>query len=318
MPIGKIAVFDEGEYDGTIEYDAFAEGIKLSSANRELKYTFDIDRKPEKVYIIINIERRKGLEPKWRLWLNDFSLTKEFRPNIEIDSGNSIISSIIYDITPVVREGTNVFSIVYKGLENITVDNISHIIFYPVKEFKTKYKLSSGVLLLRPKENVIFDCFGECYIIAKNPSKDGKIKIGTNEIYGENGVIDLKIEKEGAVGIFYNAPENSKTYGRVYSLFSFKYKIPNINLDILAILKDGYIEVKISNLSEIELDKILVNVFVNSLSINYKSFNNVQVGKTIEYKVPLTNSKGNISLRVVGVKAGYRKIFDKNISNSNM
>jgi len=315
MPIGSVGVFDGGNYNGTIEYDALAEGVKLSSINRELKYTFDIDRKPEKVYIIINIERKKGLEPKWRLWLNDFSLTKEFRPNIEIDSGNNIISSIIYDITPVIREGKNTFSIAYKGLESITIDNVSHIIFYPVKEFETKYELRSGILLLKPKENVKFDCFGECYIVAKNPSKDGNLEIETNKIYGDNEVVDLKIEKEGTLGIFYNASETSKAYGRIYSLFSFKYKIPNINLDVLATVKDGYIEVKISNASEIELDKVLANVFMNNLSINFKSFNNVEVGRTIEYKVPLTNSKGNVSLRVVGVKAGYRKIFDKNISN---
>ena len=315
MPIGSVGVFDEGTFNGTIDYDALTEAVKLSSISRELKYTFDIDRKPEKVYVIINIERRKGLEPKWRLWLNDFSLTKEFRPNIEIDSGNSIVSSIIYDITPIIREGKNIFSIVYKGLESIIVDSVSHIIFYPAKEFETKYELRSGVLLLKPKENVNFDCLGECYIIAKNPSKEGSLEIGTNKINGDNEVIDLKIEKEGTLDVFYNAPETSKAYGRVYSLFSFKYKIPNINLDVLATVKDGYIEVKISNSSEIELDKVLANVFVNNLSINFKSFSNVEVGKTIEYKVPLNNSKGNISLRVVGVKAGYRKIFDKNVLN---
>jgi len=315
MPIGSIGVFDEGYYTGTVEYDAFAEEVKLSSVNRELKYTFDIDRKPEKVYIIINIERKKGLEPKWRLWLNDFSLTKEFRPNIEIDTGNSILSSIIYDITPVVREGKNEFSIVYKGLESIIVDSVSHVVFYPVKEFETKYELRAGVLLLKPKENVKFDCLGECYIIAKNPSKEGSLEIGANKIQGDSEVVDLKIEKEGSLNVSYDAPENSRNYGRIYSLFSFKYKIPNINLDISTTLKDGYIEIKILNQSEIELDKILVNVFVNSLSVNFKSFNNVEKGKVIEYKVPLTNTKGNISLRVVGVKAGYRKIYDKNILN---
>ena len=315
MPIGNIAVFDEGKYEGTIEYDALAEGVKLSLMNKELKYTFDIDRKPEKVYVIINVERKKGLELKWRLWLNDFSLTREFRPNIEIDAENSIVSSVIYDITPIVREGKNIFSIVYKGLEDIIVDNVSHIVFYPVKEFETKYRLSSGVLLLKPKENVKYECLGECYIVAKNPNKDGSLEIGTHKIYGNNVVSDLKIEKEGTIDIIYNAPETSKSYGRVYSIFSFKYKVPNINLDIFATVRNGYVEIKISNLSEIELDKLLVNVFVNGISINFKSFSNVEIGKTIEYKVPLTNSKGNVSLRIVGVKAGYRKVFDKNISN---
>lgn len=316
MPMGSISSFDEGVYNGTIEYDALAEGIKLSSSNRELEYTFDIDKVPEKVYIIINIERRRGLEPKWRLWLNDFSLTKEFRPNIEIDSGLSIVSSVIYDITPVIKQGKNIFSITYKGLDSITVDSVSHLAFFPVKEFETRYQLRSGVLLLKPKESLELDCLGECYIVAKNPSKEGRLEVGNFKINGDNMVMDVKVEREGKLSILYDAPENLKTYGRVYSIYSFKYKVPTINLDVSANLKDGYLEIKIKNSSEIQLDKVLVNLFVNNVSVNFRSFNNIEIGKDLEYKVPLSNPKGNVSLRVVGIKAGYRKVFDTQVLNS--
>ncbi|BFI73995.1 hypothetical protein [Sulfurisphaera ohwakuensis] len=315
MPIGSIAVFDEGVFNGSIEYDALVEGVKLTSREREMEYTFDIERKAEKVYVILNIERKKFLEPKWRLWLNEFSLTKEFRPNIEVDSGNTIISSIIYDITPIVKQGKNVFSIVYKGLDSITVDSVGHIIFYPVREFETRYQLYAGSLLLKPKESVEFTCYGECYIIAKNPSKDTKVNIGTSEVTGDNEVADIKIEKEGNVSIIFSAPENFKNYGRIYSFYSLKYKVPTIDIKAEAIVRDGYVEIKLVNNSEIDLDKVLANLFLNSISINFKSFNNINKGQIIEYKIPLNNSKGNLNLRVVGIKAGYRKIFDINVLN---
>lgn len=313
MPIGSIAVFDEGTFKGTIEYDALAEGIKLTSRDRELEYPFYIERNVKKVYVILNIERKKNLEPKWRLWLNEFSLTKEFRPNIEVDSGSSIISSIIYDITPIVKQGKNIFSIVYKGLDNITVDSIAHVIFYPVEEFETKYELHAGSLLLRPKETIEFNCDGECYVIAKNPSKDTRLNVDTTSISGENEVLDLKIEKEGKISIKFDASENAKNYGMVYSIYSFKYKVPNININIEATPRDGYIEIRLTNNSEVDLDKILSNLFLNSLSVSFKTFNNIKVGQVIEYKVPMNNPKGTLNLRVVGVKAGYRKTFDKNL-----
>ncbi|BFH74475.1 hypothetical protein SJAV_24190 [Sulfurisphaera javensis] len=315
MPIGSIAVFDEGSFKGTIEYDTMAEGIKLTSTSREMEYNFSIEQQPTKVYVILNIERKKGLEPKWRLWLNEFSLTKEFRPNIEVDSGTTIISSIIYDITPIVRQGKNIFSIIYKGLESITVDSVGHIIFYPAEEFETKYELYAGALLLKPKEKYEFSCSGECYIIAKNPSKETKLEIGNNVINGDNEIVDLKIEKEGKINVYFDAIDNFKSFGRIYSLYSFKYKVPNINIEVEGLQRDGYVEIKLINKSEVGLDKILANLFLNSLSINFKVFNDVKVGQVIEYKVPISNQKGNVSLRVVGVKAGYRKIFDKSFSN---
>ena len=312
MPIGNMVRFDSGTFAGTIDYDFFIGPIKLSNTEKEFNYIIDMDSKPEKVYVIINVSRNKNVEPKWRLWLNDFSLTKEFKPNIEVEDGTNKLDTIIYDISPLVKQGKNELLISYKGIQEITIESIGHVVFYKAEKFETRYDLNAGALILRPGEELKFTCHGECYFIAKNGGKDSKLLIDDYQIVGDNEPQEVKMNKQGDVFVRFMSPNNSKSLAYIYSFYSISYIIPLILLDINAQINQDGIEVNIKNLSEISLDKVIVNVLFNGLSISYKVFNDIKVSDSIALKVPLqSNRKGNILIRTVGVKSGFRKTFDK-------
>lgn len=315
MPIGNIVTFDKGSFDGTIDYDFFTTSTKLSTSLKEFTYVINVDSKPEKVYIIFNIERDKNVEPKWRLWLNDFSLTKEFRPNIEVENGSRKISSIIYDISPLVKLGRNEFLITYKGIHEISLDSIGHVVFYRAEKFETKYDLMAGILVLKPGEEMKFNCYGECHLIAKNVGKNARLFVDSYLITSENEVEEITMRKQGDIYVRYMSEGNSRSLAYIYNFYSINYKIPRIILNVDPKVDKDSLNVIITNLSEIELDKVIVNVLFNGLSISYKMFNDVKISDTLDIKVGLPlNKKGNLVIRAVGIKSGFRKTFDKSLT----
>ncbi|BCU71348.1 hypothetical protein [Stygiolobus caldivivus] len=314
MPTGNMVTFDRGSFTGTIDYDFFINPIKLGASEKEFNYVIDLDNKPEKVYVILNIERNKNVDPKWRLWLNDFSLTKEFRPNIEVEDGVHKISSIIYDISPLVKQGRNEFLIAYRGIHEITLESIGHVVFYKAEKFETRYDLMAGVLILKPGDELKFDCFGECHLVAKNNGKDARLLIDDYQVSGENDIEEVRLNKHGNIYVKFISSEKSKSLAYIYNFYSINYKIPTIDLEVNTQLDDQGVNISIKNLSEVELDKIIVNVLLNGLSINYKMFNNIESLRSLDFKVALPpNRKGNLLIRVVGVKSGFRKTFDKSV-----
>lgn len=315
MPIGNMITFDKGSFDGTIDYDFYTTPTKLNTTLKEFTYVINVDSKPEKVYVILNIERDKNVEPKWRLWLNDFSLTKEFRPNIEVDNGSRKISSIIYDISPLVKPGRNEFLITYKGIHEILLDSIGHVAFYKAEKFETKYDLMAGILVLKPGEEMKFNCDGECHLVAKNVGKNARLYVDSHVITSENEVEEVIMRKQGDIYVRYMSESNSRSQAYIYSFYSINYKIPRIILEVDPKVDKDSLNVIITNLSEIELDKVIVNVLFNGLSISYKIFNNVKISDTLDIKVGLPlNKKGNLLIRAVGIKSGFRKTFDKSLT----
>jgi hypothetical protein len=311
MPLGNIVSFDTGTFDGTVTYDFLVKSIKLSGHEKSFNYVIDLEYKPEKLYVVLNIKRRRDVEPKWRLWLNEFSLTKEFRPNIEIDTGTLKLSSIIYDITPLAKIGKNEFSVSYKGLQEISLESIGYIAFYKAEQFITNYNLMSGVLALRPLEHATFQCNGECYFIVNN-DKEGKLIVDNYEISGDEPE-EIKFNKTGEIEV-KSVSQNSKSLGYVYAFYSLKYKVPKIDVDIDYSLEGDSLTVKAVSNSEINLDKVIINVLLNGISINYRVFENIKPNSVIEYPVKLNGfKKGILNIRVVSIKAGYRKIFDKTL-----
>ncbi|MDT7875110.1 MAG: hypothetical protein RQ872_00140 [Sulfolobaceae archaeon] len=311
MPLGNIVSFDTGTFDGTVTYDFLVKSIKLGGHEKSFNYVIDLEYKPEKLYVVLNIKRRRDVEPKWRLWLNEFSLTKEFRPNIEIDTGTLKLSSIIYDITPLAKIGKNEFSVSYKGLQEISLESIGYIAFYKAEQFITNYNLMSGVLALRPLEHATFQCNGECYLIVNN-DKEGKLIVDNYEISGDEPE-EIKFNKTGEIEV-KSVSQNSKSLGYVYAFYSLKYKVPKIDVDIDYSLEGDSLTVKAVSNSEITLDKVIINVLLNGISINYRVFENIKPNSVIEYPVKLNGfKKGILNIRVVSIKAGYRKIFDKTL-----
>lgn len=324
MPKGELMLLDEGDFDGSVDYQSFTKTVKLNSIHKETSFPIDILYKPYKLYVIIQVKHEKSYIPRWRLWLDNFSLTKEFKPNFEVETNdNQILSTIIYDITPIIKEGRHDIIISHPSIHTLSVLNVSTISFYKIEGFNTKYKLSIGSLILNPNEKVVFPLLDKSYFIVKNESKFGNLKFTDNNgniIYNSSPSNDSdEVEVEGKRELVASLEStNEKDYGVILASYSLTEKVPKINIDVDSKIDGGYIHLILRNNSEINLDKLIVNVMINGIQAHFKSFNNINCNSSFDLKLPLQswqNKKTNIvNIRIVGVKGGYRHIVDKQVN----
>ncbi|MUM64120.1 hypothetical protein D1867_02405 [Acidianus infernus] len=312
MPIGKIATFDEGSINGSIEYSTLLKSTKVSSENRELLYTFYAEKKPIKAYIVIITETR-DLTTKWRLWLNNFSLTKEFKPIDTVKVGGSYYNLNIYDVTHLAREGKNEFVVSHSSIEGIWVHIINSVLFYEVPEFKTNYKLRAGIYLIQPSEEIELDGEGKNYIVIRNPNKSIlKVVNSTGTVTTIGGSLDSdEIEVKGHLSIIHESSQRSPAF--LFLHYSENSITPNISINVSGkIGRDNKAVITLYNDGEVDLDKVLLNAMLNGVTIHFKSFDNIKIGQKINYEF-FVPKKGNVHLRIVGVKSGFRKILDKDL-----
>ncbi|WP_338600586.1 hypothetical protein V6M85_12240 [Sulfolobus tengchongensis] len=324
MPKGELMTFDEGDFEGSIDYQSFTKAIKLNNINKEVGFPLDITFRPTKFYLIIQAKREKTYLPRWRLWFDNFSLTKEFKPNFEIEINDShIISTIVYDITPIVKEGKHEIIIYHPSIHTLELLNVSAISFYKIEGFSTKYKLSTGSLILKPNEIVSFQLMRKSYFVIRNESKEGKVKISDGDgkpiytVLPNSDSDEIEIEDKSLITTILQSA-NEKDYGIILASYSLLEKTPKITINVDSKVDNNFIHLALRNDSEINLDKLIVNVMINGVPAHFKSFNNIEINSTIDLKLPLTitqNKKAHIiNIRVVGVKGGYRQIVDKQIS----
>ncbi|MQL55152.1 hypothetical protein [Acidianus ambivalens] len=312
MPIGKIATFDEGSINGSIEYSTLLKSTKVSSENRELLYTFYAEKKPVKAYIVIITETR-DLTTKWRLWLNNFSLTKEFKPIDIVRVGGSYYNLNIYDVTHLTREGKNEFVVSHSSIEGIWVHIINSVLFYEVPEFKTNYKLRAGIYLIQPSEEIELDGEGKNYVVVRNPNKSIlRVVNSTGTVTTIGGSLDSdEIEVKGHLSIIHESSQRSPAF--LFLHYSENSITPNISINVNGkIGKDNKAVITLYNDGEVDLDRVLLNAMLNGVTIHFKSFDNIKIGQKINYEF-FVPKKGNVHLRIVGVKSGFRKILDKDL-----
>lgn len=313
MPSGELAVFDKGDIQGTIEYSSMTKSTKINAANNELKYPFYAESKPIKAYLVL-ITETKNTSIKWRAWLNNFSLTKEFKPNYSIYYGKNFINLHLFDVAPLVKEGRNEFIINHTSIEGITVHLINSVIMYEASEIKTSYNLKSGILLLQAGEKIDFPCnLHKNYVIVRNPNKS-KLKIfngdGVLTEIGDSGDSD-EIETEGDITVIHESEQKNPAYAYLHYLS--KTVAPKIEINVESKINNSEVKIYLQNVGEVDLDKLIVNTMLNGITIRFKNFNNVKIGESVEdsFAVP---KKGRLQLRIVGIKRGLRKVLDRDIN----
>jgi len=317
MPIGELATFDEGDFQGTIDYSSSLKSIKLGMDNKEISYNFFAEKEPYKSYMIIGTET-PNLLTKWRLWINNFSLTKEFRPNINLEYNSKYFNIHVFDISHFVKKGKNEFVINSVTVEPITVNFINSLIFYNISNFYTKFSTKAGILMLKSSERLMLKNFHKSYIILKNPNKS-VLKIygdGTllSEIGDNKNSEEIEINENKEIDIIHEGQVKCPAF--IYLHYTAKTESPKIDISVDGKVIDKGILLNIENCGEIDLDKLLVNIMLNGVTVHFKTFEDVKTKSIIRYEIPMSSllqKKGNLNIRVVGVKAGLRKVIDKEI-----
>lgn len=313
MPSGKLATFDEGDFRGTIEYSSMIKSTRLYTGNSELVYPFYAENKPNKAYLVL-ITETKDTQLKWRLWLNNFSLTKEFKPNYTMNFGENFLNLHIFDVTYLVKEGRNEFTITHTSAEGIIVHLINSVLMYEVAEIKTTYSLKGGILLLQPAERIDFNYDSyKNYIIVRNPNKSKLKIVNGNGVVAEisDNMDSDEIEVEGSLSLIHETDQKNPAH--VYLHFLSKTVAPKIDVDVDAKVVGNEVKLYLKNVSEIDLDKLIVNTMINGITVRFKTFTNVKVGECVEDSLTIPK-KGRLHLRIVGIKSGLRKILDKDIN----
>lgn len=324
MPKGELAIFDEGYFEGSIDYQSFTKSIKLSNINKEASFSIDITSKPTKFYLIIQAKREKTYLPRWRLWFDNFSLTKEFKPNLETEVNDiQVISTIVYDITPITKEGKHQIAVYHPSIQTLELLNLSLISFYKIEGFSTKYRLSAGSLILNRNDSVSFQLMKKSYFVIRNESKEGMVKISDTDgktiytVLPSSDSDEIEIENNDVVTTTLQS-NNEKDYGVILASYNLLEKAPKINFSVDSKVNNNIIYLYLKSESEISLDKLIINVMINGVPAHFKTFTNIEIDSAIDLKLPISipqNKKAQvINIRVVGIKGGYRKIIDKQIS----
>jgi len=314
MPSGKLLTVSEGSFDGVIEIQNSLKTSILGNENRKYSTIFELKRNIDNVFLIIFTEAKNPIN-KWRVWVNQFSLTKEFKPNFEIQLENNRNYYIIfYDITPIVKNNVEKYEVVveYSGADPLKIDNISLISFYKIENFNTNYKLNIGKVLLKASEELRLNGLGKNILMVRNPNSSKMIIFNNNKLYEFLGPFDNEeFEFEGSGEIIVRNEGNSNVGLSITSFHTMQVKEPRIELDLDANLVDGILRFNVVNVSEIDLDRVIINVMVNGITKFYKICDNFKVGISERYEIPISANNGIVSLRIVGIKAGIRKIFEK-------
>ncbi|NON62590.1 hypothetical protein [Acidianus sp. RZ1] len=311
MPIGKLAVFDEGFTDGSLEYSSAVKMQKLENLSKELEHIFYAEYKPSKAYIVI-VTETKNQFAKWRLWLNNFSITKEFKPNEDILMNGNFLNLHVFDVSPFVQKGKNQLVVSRMSNEPIYVHLISTATLYEVSGFRTEYTLGAGVLALKPYESIKLSGKENNYIVVRIPLKSKLIVEGsknTLEMEGNSDGEEIEIPGE----VFIRHEGKVKDPALIYLHYTSRESTPKIDIEANSRVENLLLNISIVNKSEIGLDRVLVNVMLNGITIYFKSIENVKDGDSLNLSFPLNQRKGNLHLRVVGIKAGVRKILDKDV-----
>ena len=297
-----MGVFAEGTVEGVVDLNIYDGPTELSAKRPEVVIPFTAYAGLARSFVIVDVETSRTYTPLWRLVLNDFSLTKIFRPNVEVEHEGVRHSSIVYDVTPLLKEGRNELEVIHKGETPLTLNAVAVVNVYRVEKFSTKYSISAGELLIGPGESHEEVCEGECKALMKTPL-DSRVRVsnGAEERFDMPGYV-YEVDFTKSIRIVNESP---KGFAKLFALFKLDVKTPRISVDVV---KDGT-KVKVRNESEVNADKLIVNVLRNGVSQVFKAFEGVGPGKEVDVSADFSEH-GNYSVRVVFSVSGFRRVFD--------
>ena len=302
MAKGKVGVFAQDTVEGVVDLNIYDGPTELSAKRPEVVVPFTSYGGLARSFVIVDVETSRTYTPLWRLVLNDFSLTKIFRPNVEVEHEGVRHSSIVYDVTPLVKEGRNELEVIHKGETPLTLNAVAVVNVYNVERFSTKYSISAGELLIGPGESYEEICEGECKALIKTPL-DSRVRVitGAEERFDMPGYV-YEVDFTKTLRIVNESP---KGFVKLFALFKLDVKTPRISVDVV---KDGT-KVKVRNESEVNADKLIVNVLRNGVSQVFRTFEGVGPGKEVDVSADFSE-QGNYSVRVVFSVSGFRRTFD--------
>jgi hypothetical protein len=301
MAKGLYSAFDSGTLEGVIDVNSSLGPWRLRSSNPETKSSVVIEGRPERVYLLVDAEVPERLSPAWRIILNDLSLTKVFRPNVVVGDLGVEHALTVYDVTPIVRQGKNELKVTYKGEIPVVVNGVITVALYRAEKFSTTFSLEAGELVMDPGEERIEQCEGSCIAFLKTSVTAKAVVESDNlrRVVPPETVEELSFSKRLSV-----RNESQKGSVKLFALFRSKTVEPRIA--VAGERTSGGIVIAYEG--DVRLNKLIVNVLKNGVSVVYKVFEGVSPGDRVT--LPVQDLESGSLVRAVAVIAGYRKVMD--------
>ncbi len=281
------------------------------------------------------------LHVKWRLWVNNFPLTREFKPQNTIELKEEYFNKVLFDITPILhaRESEEIkLAIKYDGPGEIEINHANIVLAFEAKEAVSSYAYFSGALIIPPNEsfrfsvplNVIDKYSGELKAIALAKSRHSMASIYVNnkKVFSLSGLSDLEeihveniqVKNNNEIEVKHEIRRENAIkkpiYLSTFILASTKIIKPCIRIKDVKLIADDRnprLVIKIANVGQSRPDKLWLLLIDTGIIINRLKLPCLKPGEEQEIEMPFKKqlrSKHSLSLRTVWTKLS-RTFFEE-------
>ncbi len=351
MANGSLQLFGMEKGSGEVLYASNTYAAKLGGLSYPKKafipldLGIPVDSKIRKAYLEIAAVVPSIQHTKWRVWISGKPVTREFKPQISVDSEEGYYTKSIYDVTPFLismeQHSRHVVSVYYEGSQPIIVDHVGLLLLLDTVDSMHSYTYLSGALLLPPAseksiqiELVDPPSSGDSIVrlILKSPSKYAEARISLNgseiaRVTGVVGVEDLELRVPKLL------EKNTLTISHVQSGMSYFPK----NLVVSTILcstifsHKPFLEIKkiehtvsgeeveiktlITNRGDAETEKTLLVVMEHGSPLGRVELEPIKPGETREETIKIKIKKGYhvLTLRCIWSRRGKTEFVEEKI-----
>ncbi|ABP96072.1 MULTISPECIES: hypothetical protein [Metallosphaera] len=311
----NFAPFDEGEVTGYLDYQSSTKSATLGNTLKDYSFSFYAEDKPVKGYLLVITESPPDYV-KWRLWLNNFSLTKEFKPNLSyVTDERKELHFHIFDVTHLLAKGKNELTVNYNSARPLTIRLANATMIVRSDGFFTRYSLRAGLLQLKPGEAMELKSMGRSYLVVRSNSR-GKVKISNGK--SQEDMLELgheceEIDAEGDFVRILNSNEGQRTVTQILLHYSYASQTPRLDFDLIPELSGNNLQIRIVNKGDVDIERLTLIVMLNGVTVGFRTLNDLSRGGETECVIQIPAKKGLIYIRSVGMRAGLRKIVEKEL-----
>lgn len=329
MGNGELRQYLAEKYDGDIVISTIEASTSVGGFRNPRFRRIIIDIPPVRIEkadkALLDIAITSAFNPldiKWKLIFDDFTLTREFKPQILVEDNGSYYSKLIFDVTPIYRHNTrHILGVQFEGAEPLTIEHVNLIVFYPVEGALSSVTYLSGALLLRPGQETVLNVpveaiEGEGFvkIIGVVPSRQARVKVFfNNELIGSlEGVLGVEeitsspvnVDKDNIIRILH-LPSTTKYYPNSFRLSTIIVGKNNMPLPRITItntrLEGNKLILELGNQGAVEPDRLILLV-THLGNIMYRNrLKPLKPGESRVMEIPLKRLRGGdqITIRVV-------------------
>ncbi len=272
---------------------------------------------------------------RWRVKYCGVTLSREFRPQVLVNSGNAVHAALIYDITPVALKDANIHEVAvsYDGAHPITVDGISMFMMYKHRDSYSVVRYLVGVKVLEPGSstslNVSTQLLDENNNLALSfytPSRQSALEISVDGVYlgtftGSVGVDELEVplRTSGTVNelCFKHVARGIHTSPmRILEIALMSIRLRKPDFDISTEINDDRIRFYIRNIGETTPDNAMLILLSRGIPLYKARIKRLKPEENAVVDVPIKALRGNRNFiaRIVWNKAGHTFFKDMRIN----